>query len=110
MSSLREELKKIQDILLLNIEIDGTFEKLRQSEVQKLSKKCKNKSIVVLFASKNQDKFSLYWKSKAIQNFLTFSPYNDTPVISDKDFYLFISKFLTESLIEEHLGKFFKHI
>lgn len=92
--------------MLLNIEIDGIWENLRQSELQKSSKKCKNKSIVVLLSSKNQDKFSLYWKSKEIPNFLILSPYSDTPTINDKHFYDFLAKFLAESLAAGNLGEF----
>ena len=105
LEDVNEELEKFHEALLISIEVDGVFENLRQNELQKLNNKCRNKSIVILFSSKNQDKFSVYWKSEKGQNFLVFSPYNDTPAMADKNFYEFLASFLADSLANGHVGE-----
>lgn len=59
--------------------------------------------MIVLY-SKNNENFSIYWKSKEIQHLLTLAAYNDTPQINEKCFYEFLANFLAKSLVEGHLG------
>jgi len=105
-SFIKEELTKHDETLLLDIQISGPLEKMRQNELQELSKKCRNKSTVILFATQLHKKFSIYWKSKDSQNFLTLSLYADTPDVNDKNFYDFVSNFLAKSLSSGHIGEF----
>lgn len=101
----KQELSNLDETLLINIQVDGIVEKFRQSEVQKLSKNCKNKSIVILIETKKHDKFCVYWKSKNIPNLLILSPYSDITAVNDKDFYDFLANSLADSLANGHLGE-----
>ena len=85
---------------------DVTFEtSLKTDELDILTNKCLRKSIVVLIASKNDDKFLIYWKSNEIEHFLSFKPYNSTEMEANKILFQFIVKFLASSLNKKHLGK-----
>lgn len=105
--NIKDESNNPEVILLLTIQLDEIFQNLSQIELQKLSRSCRNKSIVLVFESKSQDKFSIYWKSKEMQNFLILAAYNDTPVVTDRNFYYYLATFLAECLACGHLGKCF---
>jgi len=104
--NVKEEIEKIDDTLLMRIKVGQPFGVLSINEQQQLAKKCKNKSLVILFTSKNEDKFLIYWKSNKIQHFLTFLPYKNTPLLTEKIFFEYLADFLASSIANGRLGKF----
>lgn len=102
---MNDEQQNLDEALLLKVQFDQNFEKLSVNELQRLSRKFKNKSKVITLESTNHEKYFIYWKSKEILNFLTLLPYRETPPVTDKDFYDFVASFLAKSLVNEHLGE-----
>ena len=105
-TNIKEEIENIEVTLLLRIKVDQHFGVLSTNEVQQVAKKCKNKSLVILLTSKNEDKFLIYWKSSEIQHFLKLLPYKNTPMLTGKLFFEYLVEFLANSIANGHLGEF----
>ncbi|XP_070507937.1 uncharacterized protein [Chironomus tepperi] len=102
-SSIEASLKNTQIVTVITFKT-VTFEtSLSSNELDLLAIKCIEKSIIILIASKNDDKFLIYWKSSDIDNFLSLKSYS-IEMESNKTIFLFIVDFLTYSLNQKHLG------
>ena len=103
---LQNYLSKTDNALQLNIKIKENYRELHQSELEILSEKCNNKSIVIFLESKDERQFSIYWKSKENSQFLAIKRFREENVGVDKKIYEYIANFLASSLKRGELGKF----
>lgn len=62
-------------------------------------------STIISFLSKNSGKFSIYWKPKYIQHFLSMRSCEGLTVDEGEQLLKFVEDFLMESLKKGHLGK-----
>jgi hypothetical protein len=94
----------IETVLAVRIQVDGQFDDFSANNLQDLSRKCQNKSILIFLASKNHEKFAIYWKSKDISQFITFEHYKAEFEDGDSEIYEFIVDFLINALSKGELG------
>ncbi|XP_070497764.1 uncharacterized protein [Chironomus tepperi] len=100
-----EDSQQSQEVVLnRKIKVSDNLINLNSKCLQILSMKCKNRSAVIEIESINKGMSRIYWKSKDIDEFLTLK-FNDN-VHHDEIRKLngFISNFLCNSLIINHLG------
>jgi len=95
-----------EEPLLLNFQFYDNFLDLDSSDLQELLRKCSDKSAVITLEAKEDAKFSIYWKSKEIEEFLVLKPNLKVDLKNVKLLNQFIADFLAESLLSNHLGEF----
>ena len=93
-----------EKVALIRFEIADLSCGLNTFELNNLNRIFFNKSIVLLFSSKNDEKFYIYWKSYEIAYFLTIKPYDSSTIGTNRKVFEFISKFLLNSLKNDNLG------
>ncbi|XP_070505873.1 uncharacterized protein [Chironomus tepperi] len=102
--AIKEELEKFRSILLLKFRINGNFYKPNMKELVELNARCKKAAVVILIASKNEDDFLIYWKSREIDRLLKLKSYKENFGKQDKNLCEFTAEFLVESLFQGCLG------
>lgn len=105
LSNILENQAATDNVLSIKLQIDDNFEKLSSTELNSLSEKCRNKSIVILLTAKDSDTVYVYWKSKDIDNILILKHYSENYSQDDKKIYEFVAEFLTKSLSKGELGE-----
>ena len=103
--NVKDQLSDTETVFLIKFKINENFGNLSSGEIYELTKNCANKSIIVYFASSDEDNFMIYWKSKDAQKILTLSAYKDGFVMDDKDICEYVVDFLVKSLKNGHLGE-----
>lgn len=93
-----------EKVLFIKVQSEGGLDSLNADEIQTLSRKFIDKAVVFYIASRNNEKFIIYWKSKGIEEFLILM--NNGKVFKDNDkiIYDFIADYLAESLSKGELG------
>ena len=105
MTSLKTGFGDSDDIILIKFEYDNKFEDFTSSEMSMLMNLCNEQSVVIHLESKNWDKFSIYWKSKDLDYFLTTKPYENQITKDDAELYGFVAEFLANELGCGYLGR-----
>lgn len=94
-------------VFLFKLEIQEAFMNFSSTELSQLTDNCRNNSVVILLSIEKGKRFFLYWKSKEIQHFLIFKPYNRLDIMHNILIFEFLATFLSNSLRREHLGRIF---
>ena len=92
-------------VIFYKFVIDEYFKEIGENELREIKSKFKDKSVIIYLSAKINSMFSLYWKSKDINNFLAIKFHDDQFVEDDKHLYDFVADFMTQSLKDGHLGK-----
>jgi len=100
-------LKDSNKVFLIKLLIGDITYNLNPNDLDKLSRRYANNSMVIFLATEKEQKFFLYWKSNKIQHFLMFKIYNRFDYMNDLRIFEFIANFLAKSLRYGHLGKVF---
>jgi len=91
--------------LMIKFNFVDTLSELKATDVQNISKKFHGKSKILLLMSKSEEKCSIYWKSKEIDEFLELNHSKKLDWESDRRLSEYIAEFLAKSLNNDHLGK-----
>ena len=92
-------------VIFYKFVIDEYFKEIGENELREIKSKFKDKSVIIYLSAKINSMFSLYLKSKDINNFLAIKFHDDQFVEDDKHLYDFVADFMTQSLKAGHLGK-----
>ena len=90
---------------LIRLEIDENFEPFGTKKLNKLTKLCRSKSIVVFIKSRSRESGIVLWKSNKIDYLLTLKATTRKTAFEMKEIYKFVADFLIFSLKDGHLGK-----
>ena len=105
LNEIEQEIQNNETVLLIRIRVENAFSAFDKANLEKLNNRFAAKSVVIFLASKRNNNFIIYWKSKDISKFLflDFYFYEES---SDKNenIFNFIVKFLTKSLSKGKLG------
>ncbi|CAG9803232.1 unnamed protein product [Chironomus riparius] len=96
--------KESNKVLLFKLKIEEILFKPSVAELDELAELFANNSIVILLSTKDGKNFFLYWKSKEIRNFLMLKIYNECDFMNDLRLFEFLAKFLSNGLMQGHLG------
>ncbi|CAG9807112.1 unnamed protein product [Chironomus riparius] len=99
-----ESVNQSKDILLLKFQTTDDFVDLSSTDLHKLNKVCSHKSAVIIFESKTDENFSIYWKSNEIEEFLILKINEKLDIKMDRMLHEFITDFLVKSIEINHLG------
>jgi len=105
-STFHNELKDVNEIIWIRLNIEQNFEIFASERLQKFNGICSSKSVVVSFISTKYESLSIFWKSSKIDYFLTLKPPKKKRTIEIQELYGFVEDFLIFFLGKEHLGKF----
>ena len=105
LNEIEQEIQNNEIVLLIRIRVENAFSAFDKANLEKLNNRFADKSVVIFLASKRNNNFIIYWKSKDISKFLflDFYFYEES---SDKNenIFNFIVNFLTKSLSKGKLG------
>ena len=104
-ASVKSELQAPESVLFIQFQVEEDFGELTSTDLLKLTQISQEKSVVIYITSKNDDKFSIYWKLKNIQYFLMFKAYDGTSLNDEKKVCEFIADFVAKSLSKGELGE-----
>lgn len=93
------------NVIKIKIVADSNECELNLINLKKLRQKFKNKSVILFITANDDNKFSIYWKSKDIKQLLLLKPYKESFLRNDKDLCEFVADFLADSLKIGHLGE-----
>jgi len=105
---MRNELKKVEECLLIRLDIENNFESFDIKQLDELTKMCIRKSIVVFFTSRSRESSLIFWKSSIIDYLLTLKRPLKKSAFEMKELYGFIADFLIFYISQGHLGKHIK--
>jgi predicted transcriptional regulator len=92
--------------LIIKFQFVDILPDLYPADLQNICSKFHGKSKVLLLVSEKEEKFSIYWKSTEIDEFLELKHTKKLDWESDRSLSDYIAEFLTKSLHNDHLGKF----
>ncbi|XP_070498086.1 uncharacterized protein [Chironomus tepperi] len=105
LQEINKEIQNKETVLVIKIRIENSFEAFDADNLEKLSSKFVDTSVIIFLASKRNNNFLIYWKSKDIPNFLFLDFYfyeisNDI----NENIFNFLVDFLAKSLSKGRLG------
>ncbi|XP_070505040.1 uncharacterized protein [Chironomus tepperi] len=107
--SITNHIVDVDKTLFILYEIINDFDNLNTQQIEDFCKVFSSISVVALFMSKYHDNFLIYWKTSAINHFLTLVPFAMKPTRKFKNLYKFIVDVLIDSLNNHHLGITYNH-
>jgi len=103
---MTDESPDVGSSLMIKFHFVDILPELNEVDLQNISKKCNGKSKVFLLVSENEEKFSIYWKSKEIDDLLELKHTKKMDWESSRSLSQYIAEFLAKSLKSDHVGEF----
>ncbi|KAL7050247.1 hypothetical protein ACKWTF_004010 [Chironomus riparius] len=105
LNEIEVEIQNNESVLVIRIRIENAFSAFDKVNLEKLSSRFVEKSVVIFLSSKRNNDFVIYWKSKDIKKFLFLDFYSyEESSCKNENIFNFIVNFLAKSLSKGRLG------